>query len=302
MQTRISHIIFTCLLLLACSGMSVMARPSATASDTLPAFPPDPGELYIPSVLIIMGDTVEMGDSTSVIPTEIDVFGDQTVVYQTEENVLTLTNANLSASDSMSIAIDYSGTDPLVIVLCDSSSLIADTVIQSTSDVYITGEGWMEAVGQVPIIGSLDATITFDSVSLYACSLPSKEAVRRRIRGVRMVDETGGPALSGFGSADFNKTNVSPSDAEYTEVSLGSSGSEEEEVINALAVLNDEGEYEALTEFTLTAVADDDDAVEDIRIRHEFDPALPTFNILGMQVDATYKGIVVQQGQTYLLQ
>lgn len=292
--------IFTCLLLLVCANMSVRAQSPATPTDTVPAFPPDPGELYIPSVVTILGQEIG-GDTTAT--EEVDVFGDETVIYDPVDKVLTLTGVQLTGDDSLLTAINYVGTDPLVIVLCDTSSIVADTVIQSNSDIYITGEGWLEIEGQVPIIGHPDATLTFDSVSLHAKSLPSKEAVRRRIRSGKLVDETGGPALSGFGSVDFNKTNVSPSDAEYTEVPLSGSGGdgEEDEVINALAVQNEDGTYEILDEFTLTAVADDDDAVEDIRVPRTFNPALPTYNILGLPVDATYKGIVVQQGQTYLL-
>lgn len=291
--------IFTCLLLLVCANMSVHAQ-SPAPKDTVPAFPPDPGEVYVPSVVTILGQEIG-GDTTAT--EEVDVFGDQTVTYDPVDKVLTLTGATLTSEDSLISAINYVGTDPLVIVLCDTSSIVADTVIQSSSDIYITGEGWLELEGTVPIIGKPEAIITFDSVSMHVKSLPSQASVRRRIRNGKLVDETGGPALSGFGGADFNKVNVSPSDAEYTEVPLGGSGDDEEdEVINALAVQNEDGSYEILDEFTLTAMADDDDAVEDIRVPRTFNPALPTYNILGLPVDATYKGIVVQQGQTYLLQ
>ena len=299
MQTRFSHMLFTCLLLLVCPFMSLRAQD--------PEFPPDPGELYIPPVIVIMGDTVNVADSSSV-RTEVDVRGDSTIVYNLESNVLTLNGAILEVGDSIITAISYTGSDTLHIVLSDSSTIIADTVISSQSDVVITGIGMLVAEGVVPIKGVRTATITFDSVTMIVRSLPNPAAVRRRIKGGKKLDETGGPALSGFGSADFNKTNVTPSDAEYgplpcdgddCECDEEYEDCEEEE--NVLYVVNEDGEVEVLTEFELEAEAYAD-ALPNVKVYHELDLSQPMFNILGLKVDATYKGLVIQQGQTYLLQ
>ena len=168
---------------------------------------------------------------------------------------------------------------------------IADTIIASTANIVITGEGMLVAEGTVPIIGTPDATITFEA-NMHVRSLPSAAAVRRRIRDAKFgkkLDETGGPALSGFGSSDFSKVNVSPSGASYGEAAT----------INALYTLNGQGEKVIVTEFETTLIAT---GAGNARERKALDSTKPMYNILGMQVDAKYKGIVVQDGQKYLLQ
>ncbi|MBQ7531167.1 MAG: hypothetical protein IJT12_05620 [Paludibacteraceae bacterium] len=292
--------LFTCLLMLAFYIAPIQAEA--------PEFPPDPGELYIPPVIVIMGDTVNVADSSSVV-TEVDVRGDSTIVYNLEENVLTLNGATLEVGDSLMTAISYTGTDTLKIVLSDSSTIVADTVISSQSDVVISGEGTLVAEGIVPIKGVRTANITFDSVTMHVRSLPTPASVRRRIKDGKKLDETGGPALSGFGSADFNKTNVSPSDAEYGPLPCEGDDCEcndeyedcEEEEENVLYVVGEDGEVEVLTEFDLTAEADGESALPDTKVYHALNLNLPMYNILGLQVDATYKGLVIQHGQTYLL-
>ena len=291
MQTRISHMLMLCLLLLAFFSTRLSAQT--------PEFPEDPGNLYIPSVIIIMGDTVDVSDTTTVDKV-IDVRNDSTILYDTEENVLTLTNVELTAGDSTVTAISYEGSETLVIVLCDTSSILADTVITSQSDIIITGDGLLVAEGIVPIAGAPTATITFDSVSMYVRSVPSPQALRRRIRYGKKLDETGGPALSGFASADFNKTAITPPDAEYGEVEMEESAGGG--TINCLYVVNENGEIDVLSEFELTAEDDNlEDALPNVKVRHALDLTQPVYNILGIQVGANYKGIVVQQGQTYLL-
>ena len=291
MQTRISHMLMLCLLLLAFFSTRLSAQT--------PEFPEDPGNLYIPSVIIIMGDTVDVSDTTTVDKV-IDVLNDSTILYDTEENVLTLTNVELTAGDSTVTAISYEGSETLVIVLCDTSSILADTVITSQSDIIITGDGLLVAEGIVPIAGAPTATITFDSVSMYVRSVPSPQALRRRIRYGKKLDETGGPALSGFASADFNKTAITPPDAEYGEVKMEESDGGG--TINCLYVVNENGEIDVLSEFELTAEDDNlEDALPNVKVRHAVDLTQPMYNILGIQVGANYKGIVVQQGQTYLL-
>ena len=233
-------------------------------------------------------------DSTGVI----DLNGDGTMVYDSEDNTLTLSNLTLEVGDEESTAISYSGTEPLTIVLNDSSTIIADTVIASQSDIIIIGDGHLVAEGVVPIIGSPEANIRFESVNMHVRSLPSPAAVRRRISGGKRLDETGGPALSGFGSADFNKTNVSPSDAAYGPVTTAD-GNGNQSTTNALYTTNESGEQEVLTEFELTAA--DENAVEIVRTGRTINPMLPMYNILGQPVNADYKGLVIQNGQTYLL-
>ncbi|MBO7456065.1 MAG: hypothetical protein J6T76_06675, partial [Paludibacteraceae bacterium] len=183
------------------------------------------------------------------------------------------------------------------IVLNDSSTIVADTVIYSAADIVITGDGHLAAEGVTPITGVPTANITFEAVNMYVRSLPSAAAVRRRIKGGKRLDETGGPALSGFGSADFNKTNVSPSDAEYGPVSTTDSNGNQT-TTNALYTTNANGEQEVITEFELTA---NTTAVESIRTAQPFDPSQPMYNILGLPVDAAYKGLVIQNGQTFIL-
>ena len=291
MQTRISHMLMLYLLLLAFFSTRLSAQT--------PEFPEDPGNLYIPSVIIIMGDTVDVSDTTTVDKV-IDVLNDSTILYDTEENVLTLTNVELTAGDSTVTAISYEGSETLVIVLCDTSSILADTVITSQSDIIITGDGLLVAEGIVPIAGAPTATITFDSVSMYVRSVPSPQALRRRIRYGKKLDETGGPALSGFASADFNKTAITPPDAEYGEVKMEESDGGG--TINCLYVVNENGEIDVLSEFELTAEDDNlEDALPNVKVRHALDLTQPMYNILGIQAGANYKGIVVQQGQTYLL-
>ncbi len=245
------------------------------------------------STITIFGREIDPSqmDSTGVV----DVYGDSTLVYNPEENTLTLNNLTLEVGEEESTAINYTGTETLTIVLNDSSSIMADTIIASTADVIITGEGTLIAEGTVPIIGVAEANITFDSVNMHVQSLPSAAAVRRRIRGGKRVDETGGPALSGFGSADFNKVDVTPSDALYGSINSGSSDAE-----FALYALNGAGEQQVLSEFTLTAKADEPNAVEQISTPQAFDPTKPMYNILGVQVDASYKGIIIQNGNKYL--
>ena len=156
--------LFTCLLMLAFYIAPIQAEA--------PEFPPDPGELYIPPVIVIMGDTVNVADSSSVV-TEVDVRGDSTIVYNLEENVLTLNGATLEVGDSLMTAISYTGTDTLKIVLSDSSTIVADTVISSQSDVVISGEGTLVAEGIVPIKGVRTANITFDSVTMHVRPITS---------------------------------------------------------------------------------------------------------------------------------
>lgn len=299
---RISHMLLTSLLMLVYPLVQVMADDPATPSDS--DFPPDPGVVYVPPVVVIMGDTIDMSDSTQVLPVEYDVLGDQTVIYNTEENTLTLTNASMEVGETEGTAISYSGSDSLTIILRDTSRIAADTIISSQSNVLITGDGAMEAVGQVPIIGVPEANITFDSVAMHVKSVPSAAALRRYIRFIRRikdVDETGGPALSGFGSADFNKVNVTPGDddASYGPIT-GTGGGEggEEDPMYALYVTGEDGEQEVLTEFWLTPEADET-ALPVNRQHHELDTSAPMYNILGLPVDASYQGIVIQNGRKY---
>ncbi len=305
MQNRISHVLFVCLLLLAFPCMRVMADEPDTLSG--PAFPPDPGVVYVPPVVVVMGDTItcDPTDTTQVIPVEIDVLGDSTIMYNTEENVLTLTSASLLAGDSLTSAISYSGSDTLVIILTDTSHIVADTVISSQSDIIIKGEGVLTAEGDVPIIGVPTATITFDSVTMYVHSLKGPAAVRRRVRGIKHLDEDGGPALSGFASVDYNKTSVTPPDAEYGEVEVNESQAAGGQTVTILAlyVVNENGDKEALTEFWLTADIDIQpiDAVDNLRIKHELNINEPMYNILGLQVEPSYKGIVIQNGWKYMI-
>ena len=251
--------------------------------------------------------SVEPGEAPTVtvlgkeIPTDttgvIDLYGDSTMIYDTDENTLTINNLTLEVGEDESTAISYSGSEPLTIVLNDSSTILADTVISSTADIVITGEGYLIAEGVTPIIGAPTASITFEAVNMHVRSLPSPQALRRRIKGGKRLDETGGPALSGFGSADFNKTNVSPSDAEYGVVSTTDSNGNQT-TINALYTTNENGEQEVVTEFDLTA---ETTAIESIRAEQSFDPSQPMYNILGVPVDATYKGLVIQNGQTFII-
>ena len=268
-----------------------------------PDFPPDPGEVYVPPVVIIMGDTIDMSDTTQVLPTEIDLLEDGTIVYNTEENSLTLNNASLVEGEVEGTAISYSGSDTLTIILQDTSRIYADTIINSQSNVTITGDGKLEAVGTVPIIGVPEASITFGPVYMHVQSVPNAAALQRFIRGqrrIKEVDETGGPALSGFGSADFGKVNVTPSDGMYGPLAGSGGGEEEEDEMYALYVLNEDGEQEVVTEFETTP-KDEEDALSSTKTNHELDYSAPMYNILGLPVDAGYKGIVLQGGRKYIL-
>lgn len=260
-----------------------------TAGFRLRTLSVEPGE---GPTITVMGQEIPT-DTTGVI----DIYGDSTLIYDTEENTLTLNNLNLEVGEDESAAISYSGMEPLTIVLNDSSTIVADTVIYSAADIVITGDGHLAAEGVTPITGSPAASITFEAVNMHVRSLPSSAAVRRRIKGGKRLDETGGPALSGFGSADFNKTNVSPSGAEYGVVTT-TDGSGNQTTTNALYTTNANGEQEVVTEFELTASTT---AVESIRTAQPFDPSQPMYNILGLPVDAAYKGLVIQNGQTFIL-
>lgn len=302
MQTRIFHIWLLSLLLLLCPFVSVLADDPEPNNSDNPLFPPDPGVVYVPPVVVIMGDTVSASDDPTSTPTEIDVTGDGSIVYNTEENVLSLTSATVEVGGSMMAAISYTGSDPLVIVLCDSSTIFADTVIASQADIIITGDGVLVAEAVVPIIGTPQASILFDSVTMYVRSLKAPASVRKRIRGIKLVDENGGPALSGFASADFNKTGVTPPAATYGAVSVSESPGAAPVTINALYVTNQQGKPEVLTEFQLTAIADQYNAVETTNVRRELDTTQPMYNLLGLRVGAGYRGIVVQQGGKFVIQ
>ena len=302
MQTRIFHIWLLSLLLSLCPFVSVLADDPEPNNSDNPLFPPDPGVVYVPPVVVIMGDTVSASDDPTSTPTEIDVTGDGSIVYKTEENVLSLTSATVKVGGSMMAAISYMGSDPLVIVLCDSSTIFADTVIASQADIIITGDGVLVAEAVVPIIGTPQASILFDSVTMYVRSLKAPASVRKRIRGIKLVDENGGPALSGFASADFNKTGVTPPAATYGAVNVSESPGAAPVTINALYVTNQQGEPEVLTEFQLTAIADQYNAVEATNVRREMDTTQPMYNLLGLRVGAGYRGIVVQQGGKFVIQ
>ena len=258
---------------------------------------PIAGDTLEPTEITVFGITITPGDSTNTDP--VDLLGDGTMIYDIEENTLTFNGTEWTVGEEETVAINYTGDVPLTIVLDEASMIIADTVIASTANIVITGEGTLVAEGTVPIIGTPDATITFEA-NMHVRSLPSAAAVRRRIRDAKFgkkLDETGGPALSGFGSSDFSKVNVSPSGASYGEVPDESHG--EAATINALYTLNGQGEKVIVTEFETTLIAT---GAEDARERKALDSTKPMYNILGMQVDAKYKGIVVQDGQKYLLQ
>ena len=264
-------------------------------TDTIPPVQND----SIEPTVSIFGIDVPIDPSGS--GEDIDILNDSTLLYNPEENTLTFNNLTLVVGEDEGTAISYSGEEPLTIVLNDESAIIADTVIASTGDIIITGTGTLVLEGTVPLIGVPEASITFES-NLHAKSLPSAAAVRRRIKGIKRakdLDETGGPALSGFGSADFNKVNVSPSDAMYGSVNT-TDGNGEETTINALYVQNSDGSQEVVTEFTLTAK--NEDAVENTRTKQAFDPKEPMYNILGLPVQNGYKGLIIQNGQTYLIQ
>ena len=244
------------------------------------------------AIVVINGDTLKLNPDI----TTVDVYDDGTMVYNTEENTLTLTGLDVGAGEVEGTVIDYSGSETLTIVLNDESTITADVVISSSADVIITGDGTLVAEGVVPIVGTPNANIMFDGVNMIVRSVtPSEDAIRRlrKTRHAKRLDEAGGPALSGFGSAEFNKVEITPSDAMYGFITSGSSDAE-----FAMYVMNGAGEQEVLTEFTLTAKTD---AVEDIRTERKIDTSKPMYNVLGVQVGAEYKGVVIQDEQTFLL-
>ena len=278
-------------------AQSVQAYQSDAGWSYFTDIQPIPGDTIVQTEVTVFGITITPNDSTSTEP--IDLLGDSTLVYDPQDNTITFNGVEWEVGEDETVALNYTGSDPLTIVLNDSSTILADTVIASQADIIITGEGHLVAEGVTPIIGVKSATITFDSVNMHVRSVPTPQALRRRIKSGKQLDETGGPALSGFGSADFNKTNVSPSDALYGSVTTTDENGEET-TIDALYTTNENGEQEVVTEFDLTAQTDES-GVESVRTRHDFDPTRPMYNVLGLPVDATYKGIVVQDGQTYLL-
>ena len=256
---------------------------------------PIDGDSLEPTEVTIFGITITPGDSTSTNP--IDLLGDSTIVYAPADNTLSFNGVDWSVGEEETVAINYTGDEALTIVLNGSSTIMADTVIASTADITITGDGHLVAEGVAPIVGVSYATITFESVNMYVRSVPTPQALRRRIRYGKKLDENGGPALSGFASADFNKTSVTPPDAEYGKVEMEESAGGG--TINALYTVNENGDKVIVTEFTLTA--NDATGVENMRVRQAFDPTQPMYNVLGIPVDATYKGIVIQNEQTFLL-
>ncbi|MBR0309792.1 MAG: leucine-rich repeat domain-containing protein [Paludibacteraceae bacterium] len=249
------------------------------------------------TTVTVFGVVITPGDSTSTEP--IDILGDSTLVYDPVENTITFSGVDWEVGDSSSVALNYTGSETLTIVLNDSSTILADTVIASTADIVITGEGKLVAEGTVPIIGTPTATITFDSVNMHVRSVPSAQALRHRIKSGKRLDETGGPALSGFGSADFNKTNVTPSDASYGPVTTTDENGEET-TTNALYTTNEDGEQEVVTEFELTAQSDKTGVVN-TRTQNGLDKDKPMYNVLGVQVGTDYHGVVIQNGEKYLL-
>ena len=107
--------------------------------------------------------------------------------------------------------------------------------------------------------------------------------------------------MSGFGSADFNKTGVTPPDAMYGPVP--GTGEGDDDVLNALYTMDPEtGIVDVLDEFWLNAKADDDTRIGRVTTpKHELDVTQPMYNILGLPVDATYKGVVIQGGRKFVL-
>lgn len=287
-----------CLLMLAFPLVSVMADDDPETPSG-PDFPPDPGVVYVPPTVVINGDTIPLSDNPEENPKEIDLFNDGTAIYNTEENSLTLDSLDMTSEEtSEGTFIDYSGTDTLTIELRNESRIISDTIIASESDVVLKGDGKLVAVGTVPIIGVPSASITI-ATNMHVQSVPSREELRRFVRSGakfgKKLDENGGPALSGFGSSDFDKVNISPSGANY-----GSTTDDEGNDIYALYTENDDGSHDIVTEFE-TTVKDEEDALPQVKTRHKLDITQPMYNILGLPVDATYQGLVIQQGQTYLL-
>lgn len=280
-------------------GASIDAYKASRGWSGFSNIQPIPGTEVQPNTVTIFGQEVVI-DSTGV-EERVDFFGDSTLVYDPEDNTLTFSSLNLEVGDSVQTAISYTGSEPLTIVLCDSSVIFADTVISSTADIIIKGEGMLIAEGVTPIVGAPTATIVFDSVSMYVRSLPSPAALRRRIRGIKQTDEDGGPALSGFASADFNKTSVTPPDADYDDVEETNEVTGETISYRALLIHNADGSKTVLTEFTLTPIADSIDALESTRTPATLDPAQPMYNILGMPVEAGYKGIVLQGGRKFVV-
>lgn len=276
-------------------------------TQSIAAYLTAPGWSNFKNFMGLEGDTVVVTPSVTIFGQEIDptqtdsivdIFDDGTLVYDPEENTLTLTNLDLEVGEDETVAINYTGDVQLTIVLTDSSSIKADTVIASTADIVITGDGHLVVEGNVPIVGTPESSITFDC-NMSVRSVPLNGVARRR-QGAKFgkrLDETGGPALSGFGSADFNKVNVTPSDAMYGPVNT-TDGNGEESTINALYVENG-GEQEIVTEFEVTVK---ESGVQNTRERQALDMTQPMFNVLGQRVDATYKGVIIQNKQTFILQ
>ena len=74
--------------------------------------------------------------------------------------------------------------------------------------------------------------------------------------------------------------------------------------INALYVEHPDGTVEVLTEFMLEAMdlsSPPFDGIGNTRAYRALDPSQPMYNILGIQVDANYKGVVIQDGRKYIL-
>ena len=257
-----------------------------------------------PPVMTIFGvevNIIDPNDENNLLD-EVDINNDGTLVYNIEENVLVFNGAEMNVGATMSAAINYDCTDPLTIVLQGMSHVVADTVIASAGDIVIRGDGHINAEGMVPIIGTEEANIRFVEVSMHVRSLPSPAAVRERTKGVkfgRKVDENGGPALSGFGSADFDKVNITPSGASYGAVQTTDPASGTPVVIKALHRSNGQGQQEIVTEFELTPEGSENSALETVSERRGIDPGKPMYNLLGVPVDARYRGIVIQQGGVY---
>lgn len=253
--------------------------------------------LAAPPSLTVLGQQVSILDPANPnnLLSQVDVFADGKLVYNIEDNIITLSGLTLSDGAT---AIRYDCTDPLTIVLREVSSIKADTVLASQGDLTITGEGQFVAEGATPIIGIETAVIRFEA-SVHARSLTSAAANRRHSGAIKFgkyLDETGGPALSGFGSADFNKVNVSPSDALYGTITVNNPTTGVSKSMRALYRINGQGNPEALTEFSTTPKPN---AVEQTQLRQTFDPDKPMFTILGVPVRDGYKGLVVQQGGAY---
>lgn len=252
--------------------------------------------LAAPPSLTVLGQQVSILDpaNPNILLAQVDVFADGKLVYNIEENILTMSGLTLTG---VATAIHYDCADPLTLMLRETSSIKADTVLASHGDLIIMGDGKFVAEGATPIIGAETAMISFQA-AVHARSLTPAAAADRRtgtIKFGKQLDETGGPALSGFGSADFNKVNVSPSDALYGTITVNNPTTGITKAMRALYRINNQGHPEALTEFITTPKPD---ALEQTR-QQPFDPNKPMFTVLGLPVRAGYTGLVVQQGGVY---